>query len=75
MQSALTTTFPSGATWSQASGWPSKLAQDPRHRHTTEWRATAVWGCSGRLGYRNASAAGGTLAGESTRKLNIRLPA
>jgi hypothetical protein len=45
MQPTLTTPFPSGSTWSQAYGWPSKLAQDPQHRHTpTGWSATAVWG-------------------------------
>jgi len=39
MQSTLTNTFPSGSTWSQASGWPSHFEQD-----VAVWDATAVWG-------------------------------
>jgi hypothetical protein len=70
MQPTLTTTSPSGSTWSQAYGWPSNLAQDLQHRHTTiGWSATAVWGFGGRLSSTavwNATAVWGTLAGEST---------
>ena len=70
MQPTLTTTSPSGSTWSQAYGWPSNLAQDLQHRHTTiGWSATAVWGFGGRLSSTavwNATAVWGTHAGEST---------